>query len=144
MSKLTSEIWSYFTINDADESKPNCNICNRKLSWDGQKARSYGLSLRTYQSSLACASLSVSGIFKSISNEIHNKINKCKKEDECSSESTKQRNIDVFVKKLKPFGQNSNRQHSIMRAITRMIATNLQPLRVYSTLPLVLCSWKGL
>ena len=42
MSKLTSEIWKYFTINDIDEIKDNCNICNGKLSRGGQNARSYG------------------------------------------------------------------------------------------------------
>ncbi|KAL3867701.1 hypothetical protein ACJMK2_040568 [Sinanodonta woodiana] len=42
--KLSSKIWDFFTINAVDETKANCDICNKKLQRGGRNARSFGTS----------------------------------------------------------------------------------------------------
>ncbi|KAL3876495.1 hypothetical protein ACJMK2_034337 [Sinanodonta woodiana] len=42
--KLSSKIWNFFTINAEDESKANCDVCNKRLTRGGRNARSYGTS----------------------------------------------------------------------------------------------------
>ena len=42
MNKLTSKIWSFFTLNPMDDSKANCNVCKTSLSRGAKDARGYG------------------------------------------------------------------------------------------------------
>ncbi|KAL3848453.1 hypothetical protein ACJMK2_019310 [Sinanodonta woodiana] len=120
--KLSSKIWNFFTINAEDESKANCDVCNKRLTRGGRNARSYGTSalinhLRSFHHSE----------YDEYTRSTESHKRKRDDEEDSKRKHSKQGNLDYFIEKMTPFGQNDPRKHAITKSIGEMIAVDMQP-----------------